>query len=164
MDYYEGVVLHYLRADRAIFVNSECCVQVNAAENPDMSGPHWYCDAAAVDFRQQTVFLCEISYSVGLSTLAKRLMAWQAHWDDIRVALVRDSFLPQGWPVRPWLFVPEALIPLLLRRLEQAGAGAPPRFTPRITPLEMTQPWRFRSWNRVGEAAKPDSIPPSMQK
>jgi hypothetical protein len=34
---------------------------------------------------------------------------------------------------------------------------------PRITTLEMVQPWKFRSWNRIGEAAKPASIPAEMQ-
>lgn len=51
MDYYQNVVIDYLRADRALFVNAECCIQVNPASNPDASGPHWYCDAVAADFR-----------------------------------------------------------------------------------------------------------------
>ena len=29
MDNYESVVMDYLRADRAIFVNTEFCIQVN---------------------------------------------------------------------------------------------------------------------------------------
>jgi len=45
MDYYESIVVNYLRADRALFVNTECCVQLNQSDNPDGSGPHWYCDA-----------------------------------------------------------------------------------------------------------------------
>lgn len=28
MDYYQGVVLDYVRADRAVFVNPECCIQL----------------------------------------------------------------------------------------------------------------------------------------
>src|SRR6266404_2746613 len=57
MNYYENVVVDYLRADRAIFVNTECCIQLNQAENPDTSGPHWYCDAIALDLRAKAVFL-----------------------------------------------------------------------------------------------------------
>jgi hypothetical protein len=64
-DYYEPVVVNYLRADRAIFVNTECCVQLNQADNPDTSGDHWYCDAVALDLRAKAVFLCEISYAKG---------------------------------------------------------------------------------------------------
>ena len=41
MDHFEGVVLDYLRADRALFVNSQCCIQLNEGANPDTSGPHW---------------------------------------------------------------------------------------------------------------------------
>ena len=41
MNYYESVVIDYLRADRAIFVNTEFCIQINEAANPDNSGPHY---------------------------------------------------------------------------------------------------------------------------
>ena len=61
MDYYQGIVIDYLRADRAVFVNTECCIQLNESDNP--AQPHWYCDAVAVDFRCRRIFLCEISYS-----------------------------------------------------------------------------------------------------
>ncbi len=73
MDYYESVVIDYLRADRAIFVNTEYCIQVNPGTNPDKSGAHWYCDAVALNFRWKEILLCEISYSVNLGALAKRL-------------------------------------------------------------------------------------------
>ncbi len=46
MDYYQGVVTDYLRADRAMFVNTECCIQLDEGNNPDaFPGRHWYCDA-----------------------------------------------------------------------------------------------------------------------
>ncbi len=115
MDHYETVMVHYLRADRAVFVNSECCIQLNQSANPDSSGPHWYCDSAAADFRNKTIFLCEISYSKGMRTLTKRLKGWHADWEQVCYALIRDSFLDKDWPVRPWLFVPEDFVPLLLR-------------------------------------------------
>ena len=105
MNYYESVVVDYLRADRAIFVNTECCIQVNQADNPDSSGAHWYCDAVAVDFRSKEIFLCEISYAAELTALLKRLKGLHDNWDAVRHALSRDSFLPESWPVRPWLFV-----------------------------------------------------------
>src|SRR5438067_13052104 len=41
MDYCESVVFDYLRADRAVFVNREYCIQLNQKANPDTSGPHW---------------------------------------------------------------------------------------------------------------------------
>ena len=164
MNYYESVVIDYLRADRALFVNTECCIQLNEGDNPDLSGPHWYCDATAVDFRNKCVFLCEISYSRQLADLTKRLKSWHDSWDLVCLALSRDSCLPEDWPVRPWLFVPEPLFPLLLKRLQQVGGtGQSPRFTPRITTLEMVQPWLYRSWNRQGEEAKPGLVPEAMR-
>jgi hypothetical protein len=161
MDYYQGVVVEYLRADRAVFVNTECCIQLNEADNPDGSGPHWYADAVACDFGSRTVFLCEVTFSLSLAALLKRLCGWNANWDALKAALVRDSKLPSDWDVRPWLFIPEQLIPLLVQKL-QILDPQPIRFTPRITPLEMVQPWRYRSWRRVGEAEKPNTIPPEM--
>jgi hypothetical protein len=63
MDHFEGVVLDFLRADRALFVNSQCCIQLNEGANPDTSGPHWYCDAVAVGFKERVGYLCEITYA-----------------------------------------------------------------------------------------------------
>lgn len=164
MNYYESVVVDYLRSDRRIFVNTECCIQLNEADNPDNSGPHWYCDAVACDFAAKCTFLCEISYSKQLGDLTKRLRGWHDNWDLVCSALRRDSFIPPDWQVRAWLFVPEMLLPHLLQRLEKIGGVEHSlRFTPRITPLEMVQPWRYRSWNRVSEALKPDIIPQAMQ-
>src|ERR1700687_1112997 len=164
MNYYESVVIDYLRADRALFVNTECCLQVNPADNPDKSGPHWYCDAVVADFRSGTVFLCEISYGAQLSDLTKRLKGWHENWKGVCHALVRDSFLPKAWPVRPWLFVPEKLVPLLLKRLAQIKTGQTLEFVPRITPLELVQPWLYRGFSRVDDATKPVVIPEAMAK
>jgi hypothetical protein len=163
MNYYESVVIDYLRADRAVFVNTECCIQINPADNPDTSGPHWYCDAVAVDFRSRHVYLCEISYSLQLTDLTKRLKDWHDSWGGLRAALHRDCFLAEDWPIRPWLFVPGKLVSPCLKRLKQIANGNPLKFVPRITPLEMVQPWQYRSYNRIGEAKKPDDIPPEMQ-
>jgi hypothetical protein len=163
MDYYENVVLHYLRADRAMFMNSECCIQINQNDNPDISGPHWYCDAVAADLRNKTIFLCEVSYSHGLQSLAKRLTEWHENWDKVCLALGRDSFLNSDWPIRPWLFVPERLVHSLLNRFDMIKGEKPLRYTPRITPLENIQPWLFPSWNRTGELPKPSIIPEEMR-
>ena len=40
MDYFQGVVVEYLRADRAMFVNTECLVSLEPAEAP-AKGKHW---------------------------------------------------------------------------------------------------------------------------
>jgi hypothetical protein len=166
MDYYESIVVSYLRADRALFVNTEYCIQLNPGDNPDSSGPHWYCDAVACDFRQHRIFLCEISYGVRLVNLIKRLMAWHENWDLVRNALVRDSCVLADWPVRPWLFVPEDRLQTLERWWATIdGNGQLPKYgPPLVTTLEMVQPWRYCSWNRIGEAEKPQGVPKVMRK
>jgi hypothetical protein len=151
MDYFQGVVTAFLRADRSMFVNTECCIQLNAAANPDNSGPHWYCDALAVNFREKEIFLCEITYSKSLDALAKRLSGWAEHWELLKVALVRDCALPPEWPVRPWIFTPKELVPLLERKLAKlafADGESTNMPKPKITDLESVMPWLYRSWNR----------------
>jgi hypothetical protein len=153
VDYYQGVVTNYLRADRAVFVNTECCVQLNPGANPDTSGPHWYCDAVAVDFRESAVYLCEISYSRSLAALLKRLDAWNVNWLALRAALVRDSFVPKGWPVQPWVFIPAQCRDPFDRGLSRFhGAGMQPMPKPKVTSLEDVVPWKYPSWNRLPEA------------
>ena len=161
MDFYQGVVVDYLRADRAIFVNTEYCIQVNPSPNPDTSGPHWYCDAVACDFRSHTVWLCEITYSKTLSGLVKRLNEWHQNWPGVCAALNRDSHLPDGWQVRVWIFVPGEFLVNLGEKLKAIRATG---FRPKITPLEWVQPWRYRSWDhRDGPEGKPSEIPEEMR-
>lgn len=167
MDYYQGVVIEYLRADRAIFVNTECCIQLKEAPNPDQGEKHWYCDALAVDFRSQYIYLCEVTYSKDLGALVRRLASWNAHWPAVKASLVQDFCVPNDWPVRPWLFVPEACITPAVKRIKAIRSGnenADVIPEPRITTLEAVAPWNYRSWNRQGESEKPLSIPEGMRK
>ena len=149
MDYFQGVVINFLRADRAVFVNTECCIQLNPGANPDTSGPHWYCDAIAVNHREKAIYLCEITYAKSLSDLRKRLTGWSVHWEAVKAALVRDCALPADWPVRPWVFIPESLRATLEAKVDKIYSGvnqtSMPR--PRVTPLEDTLPWNYRSWD-----------------
>ena len=164
MNYYESVVIEYLRADRALFLNTQCCIQLNEGKNPDTSGLHWYCDAVATDFRRKSVFLCEISYSAQLSDMLRRLKGWHDSWELICKALIRDSALPVDWPMRPWLFVPEDRLGHLNSWYEGiTRGGVTAKFAPLVTTLEMVQPWRYCSWNRVGENGKPDTVPEVMR-
>ncbi|WP_414490474.1 hypothetical protein [Stenotrophomonas maltophilia] len=144
MDHFEGVVLDYLRADRALFVNSQCCIQLNEGANPDTSGPHWYCDAVAVSFKEQAAYLCEITYAARAPSLLARLRAWDEHWPGVRAALARDSGVPLDWNARPWLFVPESNA----KGIQSAIGGLKNLPSPRVTFLEEVLPWRYRSWDR----------------
>lgn len=146
MDYYQGVVLDYLRTNRAVFVNPECCIQLKEGKMPGKN-EHWFCDAVAIDMSGPIVFLCEVSYALGLGKLNRRLKAWSEHWPEVHNALVRDCMIPTGWPVRPWLFVPERDVEKLVANVKQmTGADGLPAFRPRITTLESVQPWRRTSW------------------
>jgi hypothetical protein len=136
-------------------------IQLKEARNPDTSGPHWYCDALACDFRAKRIFLCEISYELRLANLVKRLRQWHENWPAVCHALARDSHLPSDWPVHPWLFVPEKLVDFLKKRLLQIpGTEAVAlNFVPRITPLEKVLPWHYKSWDRIFEEGKPEGAP-----
>lgn len=146
MDHFESVVLEYLRADRALFVNSQCCIQLNPGSNPDTSGPHWYCDAVAVSLRDQQAFLCEITYANPPNSLFKRLAGWDTDWSLLRTALERDSGVPVSWALTPWIFVPEHLAPKVEKFISNLTLHSMPK--PRITHLERVMPWRYKSWDR----------------
>jgi hypothetical protein len=164
MDYYQGVVTEYLRADRSLFVNTEYCIQINAGDNPDRTGPHWYCDAVAINPGSKNIFLCEISYSKTLQGLLDRLGAWNEHWTEIGEALRRDSRLTGDWTIQPWLFVPLHLVEKLQTGLaKMTGESETLHFNPIITTLESVQPWKYDSWNRTKEEPKRDCISDEMR-
>lgn len=164
MDYYQGVVVDYLRADRAVFVNTECCIQLNEGPNPDTTGPHWYCDAVAIDLRDKTIFLCEVSFASKLDSLLKRLKEWSEHWTEVHNALCRDCLADATWKLRPWLFVPNNSVSVLvpkLRAMTNVGGGL--IFEPRITPLECVQPWNYHSWNHQDKDTEKLDVPETMR-
>lgn len=70
MDYFQGVVTEYLRADRAVFVNSQCLLQLDSGGRLE-AGRHWYCDLVALNLREETVYLCEITYDVKVNALVR---------------------------------------------------------------------------------------------
>jgi len=143
MDYYQGVVGEYLDADRSVFLNSECLIQLEPGDRPP-KGTSWYCDLLAVNLRESQAYLCEVTYSTSLTALVDRLHAWDSHWSAIRIALERDCSIPREWPVTPWIFLPEERRELLDSKLR---VSALPK--PRITYLESVAPWKYRSWNRA---------------
>lgn len=154
MDYYQGVVVEYLRADRAMFVNTEHLIQLDDGINQEQKGRHWYCDVMAVNFRQRVIYLGEITYSQSLGALLKRLSAWHENWSELRQALVRDASLPIDWPVIPWAFVPSELVDRLNARLSERGlngqsdTGMP---CPKVTALEEVSPWKYNPHVRMSD-------------
>jgi hypothetical protein len=147
VDHFESVVIEFLRADRSLFLNTQCCIQLNPGANPDTSGPHWYCDAVAVSVRAQCAYLCEVTYANPPTSLLKRLASWAEAWGPLRAALERDSGVPAPWSVRPWVFVIRDVVP----RVEAFVASLPPgpMPPPKLTALEEVLPWNYRSWDRA---------------
>ncbi|MEO1247811.1 MAG: hypothetical protein AAFX56_19195 [Pseudomonadota bacterium] len=150
MDYFQGVVTEYLRADRATFVNTELFIQIEQGDMP-AKGNSWYCDAAAVNFRESTLYLCEVTYSKTMQALANRLLAWQANWEDIRAAVSRDCGVPEAWQVCPWVFVPRDYHDQLKQKAQAIWLETPEHNSmpsPRVTYLESVLPWNYKTWDR----------------
>lgn len=169
MDYYQTVVVEYLRADRSIFVNTECWIRLDRVPEPGKNRS-WYCDALAINLRKggaATIYLVEVSYAQKLGALFKRLAAWNSQWAYVCKALVEECNVPHNWDVRPWLFIPTKSIQIAVDRVGRiCGVGQPGQMPfPLITPLEMTVPWEYRTWDREGERVedKPAAIPDNMR-
>jgi hypothetical protein len=154
MDFYQGVVTEYLRANRATFINPEFLLQLDAGSA--VKGRSWYVDALAVNLKEQRVYLCEVTFAKGLSRLLKRLSEWAAHWPSIPDALYRDAGISREWSIRPWVFIPLTQVEHFKAKRPKMACDA------KITPLEMCQPWLYRSWDHPLEHEKPPSIPPEM--
>lgn len=156
MDYFQGVVSEYLRANRSTFVNPEFFLTLEHYEGGEPPrDTSWYVDLLAVSFEDRAAYLCEVTYSRTPYPLIKRLSAWKAKWSELQQAVRRDAHLPSEWTIRPWIFVPESGIKYVLSKGDAFPA------TPKITPLEMTLPWKYCTYNREIEAQKP-SVPKEM--
>lgn len=147
MDFFQGIVAEYLRADRGMFVNPEILLQLDPGASLK-KGRHWYCDLMAVSLRQKSVYLCEVTYSSSVAALIKRLGAWQSNWQDLRLALQRDCGVDAEWSVSPWVFLPESrqiTYEQKLAKLVSLGDGMP---EPKLTFLEDVLPWKYCTWDR----------------
>jgi hypothetical protein len=160
MDYYQGVVSEYLRANRATFINTEFCIQLSSGKAGFAKGAHWFCDAVALSFAEKTIYLCEVTFAINPAALQQRLLAWSKHWAEVQTAVRRDGHfdgtLDDGWQVKPWIFVPEQG----QARFKEWERTANLNFQSKITTLEETQPWKYRSWDREiqSETLNPEPI------
>ena len=152
MDYYQEVVADYISADRSTFVSGEYLL-----EPEGRGGRHWYIDILAVSVRDQSVYLCEVTFNKQLSKIVKKVREFHEDTFGISQALEREAGIPRTWTVRPWLFVPRVNGPKLVKRLA-------PDFTARITYLEDVGPWMYPNGWRDEEPAKPyDELPAEYQ-
>ncbi len=128
MDYFQGVVTEFLRADRAVFVNTECLIQLEPGNAPRRDR-HWYCDAVAVNMQRQSVYLCEVSYSRTLHALLRRLQSWRANWTEIRPAVpvsISRSRVPRT-SSNPWSPAPPIRCPANRARSSASWPSEDPR-------------------------------------
>jgi hypothetical protein len=145
-DYYEGVVMQYLRADPSMFVRPQGCIQLDEGLSGASAGRHWYCDILAIRLRRpETVLLCEVTFAEVPKALFNRLSAWDETWSLVRKALARDSGVPHDWPVQPWVFVREKRVEYVRQRLAtrlgpRAVGGMP---MPLVTGLDEVTPWNY---------------------
>lgn len=154
MDYYQGVVYEYLRADRTIFLNTEFCIQLGSG-NPDQT-KHWYCDAVALDFSKETIWLCEVSFSHDLQSLRERLKGWHENWAavcDCVKKMSRTNQLCERWRVRPWVFVRGDRRVFLENKLK-CVPGLLEELDPEFESLEHVAPWNYASWDRPNVVLK----------
>jgi hypothetical protein len=92
-----------------------------------------------------------VSYSKTLKALIRRLKQWSDNWDAIDAALKNCTQAPANWTVRPWVFVPQQLVPTYHTEFAKLGAV---RFDPLLTMLEDTPPWKYDAPTSVADAAK----------
>lgn len=154
MDYFQGVVTEYLRANRSVFVNTECLIQLDEGDK-QFKDRHWYCDAMAVNFKESMVYLCEITYSATMQSLLSRLQAWEKNWLELTHAVLRDSGVPANWKVQPWVFIPQKHRDAFTKKLAQLRPAKGTQLQmpiPRVTYLESALPWEYRTWDRKSDA------------
>lgn len=159
MDYFQGVVTEYLRANRSVFVNTECLLQLDEGDKLQKNR-HWYCDAVAVNFKETKVYLCEITYSTTMQSLLARLQLWRSNWAELTLAVLRSSSIPETWSVQPWLFIPKKHHDLFTKksaRPSPAPGVVAEMPDPRITYLEAVVPWEYCTWDRKEDALAGDA-------
>ena len=150
MDYFEGTVENYLRADRKLFLNSEYLLQLDPDRNSPPKSRHWYVDVLAIDFRDKKIWLCEVTYSATQAALLKRLLAWQNNWDEVQKAVRREIPLGNDFELKPWVFIPEEQHRGFQNRLQKLGGT----LDLRLSSLEQVLPWKYRTWDRCGYETK----------
>jgi hypothetical protein len=141
MDFFQGVVTEYLRADRSCFINPEFWLRGDLDKSKEYAKPHWYVDVLAVHMRTKRIFLCEVTYAKKARDLIERLRSWREHWPVILKTLKEDTSLPADWPVNPWLFAPENVMVSLGPIAKELHPGC------RLTELEKVMPWLYRTWD-----------------
>jgi hypothetical protein len=157
MDYFQGVVLEYLRADRGCFVNPEFWLRGNPKSAHDR--PHWFVDVLAVHMKFKTVFLCEVTFARQPRALIQRLRSWKDNWQIVNDTLKEDTGIDKSWPVIPWIFASPVAMNIIKPELTKLFPQA------RDTLLTEVVPWEYCTYDRkdkikeiIEEEVLPDNV------
>jgi hypothetical protein len=74
--------------------------------------------------------------------------------------MTRDCSIPEEWRLCPWVFIPKehnTIFDAKYLRLATFGDGVSEMPKPRVTHLESVVPWKYRSWDRKGDAVESDA-------
>jgi len=144
MTFLQERVVAYVTADPNLFVAEERLLYHGTNPND-----HWWVDALIVDPWAKTFYLGETTYNPKPIPLLKKLKTFTDRKSHVLQRLGRDG-VPEGWDVRPWLFLRKDAVPWVVPRL-------PVGPSPRITYLEATAfPWQYEKIRAVGkEPGKP---------
>lgn len=143
MDYFQGVVLEYLRADRSCFVNPEFWIRGNLKSSHDK--PHWFVDVLAVHMKKKEVYLCEVTYAKQPRALVQRLRSWKTHWEIINQTLREDTSIGEDWPLIPWVFATTDFLKVIKPVLEDLFPQG------RTKSLSDVLPWMYCTYDRKEE-------------
>jgi len=150
MDFYQSIVAEHLQRDRGCFLNTEFyLVERNPVENTKKK--EWFVDIVAIDLRYGRIWLCEVSYAKGLSSLFKRLGEWSSKWGNVCARLKAEACLTdemQTWPIYVWAFIAPKTDERnnwkaekdKIEHLQFGGHKA------RITELDQVAPWAANRW------------------
>lgn len=140
MAYLQERMTHYLTADPHLFVSEERRIQYGP--NPDKDV--WWIDALTTDPWKQTFYLGESTYNPSPTPLVRKIVRFYEIKSDV-LANLSPNGTPQGWDVRPWLFVRREVVPFVLKRI-------PSGCYPKITHIEETAfPWVYEPIRRLGK-------------
>ncbi|WP_137043551.1 hypothetical protein [Pseudolabrys sp. FHR47] len=139
MAYLQEQVLSYVLADPTLFVAEERSLHFG-----DGLDDNWWIDLLIVDPWQKIFFLGEVTYDPRPRRLVEKLKKFSLTKPVVLTKLGRSG-APEGWDIRPWLFIREETLGYILQRL-------PEECKPRITFLEQTlEPWKYEKIRKEGK-------------
>lgn len=140
MAYLQERVVAYVTMDPCLFVAEERLLQYGPNKDKDV----WWIDALIADPWSKMFYLGEATYDLRPNRLIKKLEIFAKRKSDVLANLGRTG-APDGWDIRPWLFLRKDAIEFVTRRL-------PSGLYPRITRLEATAfPWTYEDIRRKGQ-------------